>query len=140
MALATKENILTYIPQRDPICLVHSIYECSEEAVKTGFKVEAGHFFVNGNVLSEAGIIENLAQSCAAQAGYVCSLRNIPPKVGFIANIKDLIIHSLPPVNSEIITVVKQKAFVMNVSLVIVSSTYNGKPVAECEMKIFIQE
>lgn len=140
MALVTKQNILNYIPQREPICLVHSIYECSEEGVTTGFKVETGHFFVNGNALSEAGIIENLAQSCAAQAGYVCSLRNIPPKVGFIANIKDLEIHSLPPIGEEIITVVKQKAFVMNVSLVIVSSTCNGKPVAECEMKIFIQE
>ena len=140
MALATKENILTYIPQRDPICLVHTIYECSEESVKTGFMVEADHFFINENALSEAGIVENLAQSCAAQAGYVCSLRNIPPKVGFIANIKDLKIHSLPPVNAEVITVVKQKAFVMNVSLVIATSTCNGEPVAECEMKIFIQE
>lgn len=140
MALVTKENILNYIPQRNPICLVHSIYECSDESVKTGFVVEADHLFVNNNSLSEAGIIENLAQSCAAQAGYVCSLRNLPPKVGFIANIKDLKIHSLPKVNSEIITVVKLKAFVMNVTLVIASSTCNGEPVADCEMKIFIQE
>jgi len=66
MALATKENILTYIPQRDPICLVHTIYECSEESVKTGFLVEADHFFINGikdllyfrllNILSRAGV------------------------------------------------------------------------------------
>ena|SRR5688572_14329465 len=140
MALVTKENILKYIPQRDPICLVHSIYECSEEGVKTGFLVEADHFFVNDGHLTEAGIVENLAQSCAAQAGYVCSLRNIPPKVGFIANIKDLKIHSLPPLNAEVITEVVKKAFVMNVTLVLAKSTCNGEPVAECEMKIFIQE
>lgn len=140
MALVTKENILDYIPQRDPICLVHSIYESTEQRVKTGFTVEANHFFVSDNKLSEAGIIENLAQSCAAQAGYMCSLKNMPPKVGFIANIKDLKIHSLPPVNSEIITEVTLKAFVMNVTLVIATSTCNGEPVADCEMKIFIQE
>lgn len=140
MALVTKEQILNYIPQRNPICLVHSIYECSEETVKTGFVVEADHLFIDKGHLSEAGIIENLAQSCAAQAGYVCSLRNMPPKVGFIANIKDLKIHNLPPVNSEVITRVKLKAFVMNVTLVIATSTYNDIPVAECEMKIFIQD
>ena len=139
MALVTKENILNYIPQRNPICLVHSIYESNEQKVKTGFVVEADHFFVSDNKLTEAGIIENLAQSCAAQAGYVCSLKNMPPRVGFIANIKDLRIHSLPSVNSEIITEITLKAFVMNVTLVIAASTCNGEPVAECEMKIFVQ-
>jgi predicted hotdog family 3-hydroxylacyl-ACP dehydratase len=140
MALVTKESILNYIPQRDPICLVHSIYECSDELSKTGFVVEEDHFFVNNGYLTEAGIIENLAQSCAAGAGYNSSLKNQPPKVGFIANIKDLVIHSLPKVDSEIVTLVKLKAFVMNVTLVTVVSTCNGEPVAECEMKIFIQE
>lgn len=140
MALVTKENILNYIPQREPICLVHSIYECSEELSKTGFKVEEGHFFVSDGVLTEAGIVEHMAQSVAAGAGYISSLRGEKPKVGFIANIKDLEIHSQPKVNSEIITTVKLKAFVMNVTLVIVSSVCNGEPVAECEMKIFIQE
>ncbi len=140
MALVTKENILNYIPQRDPICLVHTIYESNDEATKTGFKVEEDHFFVSNGCLTEAGVIENLAQSCAAGAGYNISLKNQPPKVGFIANIKDLVIHSLPKVNSEVITEVKLKAFVMNVTLVIVKSSCNGKPIAECEMKIFIQE
>lgn len=140
MALVTKQNILNYIPQREPICLVHSIYECSEQGGKTGFHVEGDHFFVRDGQLSEAGIIENLAQSCAAHAGYICSLRDLPPKVGFIANIKDLKILSLPPVNSELITEIILKAYVMNVTLVVATSSYNGQPVAECEMKIFIQE
>ena len=140
MALVTKENILNYIPQRDPICLVHKIYECNDQSTKTGFTVEEDHFFVSNGNLSEAGIVENLAQSCAAGAGYNSSLKNQPPTVGFIANIKDLVIHSLPKVNSEVITEVKLKAYVMNVTLVTVKSSCNGHPVAECEMKIFIQE
>jgi predicted hotdog family 3-hydroxylacyl-ACP dehydratase len=140
MALVTKENILNYIPQREPICLVHTIYECTEEMSKTGFRVEEGHFFVSDGALTEAGIVEHMAQSCAAGAGYISNLRGEKPKVGFIANIKDLEIHSLPKVNSEIITEVKLKAFVMNVTLVIVKSTCNGQPISECEMKIFIQQ
>ena len=47
MALVSKKNIFNYIPQRDPICLVHNIYECTEEISKTGFKIEEDHFFVS---------------------------------------------------------------------------------------------
>ena len=140
MVLVSRENILEYIPQREPICLVHTIYECTPESVKTGFKVEENHLLVNDGCLTEAGITENMAQSSAAHAGYLARQQNLPPKVGFIGNIKDLVIHQLPAVNSEVITEIKIKAFVMNVTLVTAVSTCNGKPVAECEMKIFLQE
>lgn len=140
MELVNRQHIFEYIPQRDPICLVHTIYESSAEHVKTGFFVEEGHLLVSEGCLTEAGITENLAQSAAAHAGYIARQQNMPPKVGFIGNIKDLQIHSLPPVNREVITEVRIKAFVMNVTLVTASSTCNGAPVATCEMKIFLQE
>lgn len=140
MVLVSREHIFEYIPQRDPICLVHTIYESTPESVKTGFVIEQDHVFVNNGVLTEAGITENLAQSAAAHAGYIARQQNLPPKVGFIGNIKDLKIDYLPKVNEEVITEVKIKAFVMNVTLVTVTSTCNGKLVASCEMKIFLQE
>lgn len=140
MALVTRENIFDYIPQRDPICLVHSIYECTSGYIKTGFVVECNHLLVSNGKLTEAGITENMAQSAAAQAGYLARQKNETPKVGFIANIKDLKIHSLPVINSEIMTEVKIKANIMNVTLVEATSACNGIPVASCEMKIFLQE
>lgn len=140
MALVTRENIFEYIPQRNPICLVHTIYESTDDSVKTGFKVEEGHLLVENGALTESGIAENLAQSAAAHAGYIARQHKMPPKVGFIGNIKDLVIHQLPKVGTELITEVKIKAFVMNVTLVIATSTCNGQPIASCEMKIFLQE
>jgi predicted hotdog family 3-hydroxylacyl-ACP dehydratase len=140
MALATKETIFNYIPQRDPICLVHSIYECNDQGIKTGFIVENGHIFVSDNKLTEAGIVENLAQSAAAQAGYLSVANNVPPKVGFIANIKDLKILKFPEVGSEIITQIKIKTQVFNVTLIEAASSVNNEPIAVCEMKIFLQE
>jgi predicted hotdog family 3-hydroxylacyl-ACP dehydratase len=120
--------------------MVHTIYEATSESSKTGFKIEESNIFVSDGQINEAGIVEHMAQSVAAGAGYMTSLRNEKPKVGFIANIKDLEIHFLPKLNSEIITEVKLKAYVMNVTLVTITSTCNGEPVAECEMKVFIQE
>ncbi|MGZ3885668.1 MAG: hydroxymyristoyl-ACP dehydratase [Bacteroidia bacterium] len=138
--LATKETIFQYIPQRDPICLVHCVYECSFQASKTGFLVEPDHIFVANSKLSEAGVIENLAQSVAAQAGYLTVINNQQPKLGFIANIKNLEIFSLPPVHSEVITHITVKSQVMNFTLIEAASFANGQPVAVCEMKIFLQE
>lgn len=140
MALVTRENIFEYIPQRDPICLVHTIYTCNNEGITTGFTIEEEHLLVNEGKLTEAGITENLAQSAAAQAGYLARQLNREPKVGFIGNIKDLKISFLPSVGSEIFSEVKIKALVMNVTLVEAKSVCQGKEVASCEMKIFLQE
>ena len=140
MALVNREHITEYIPQRDPICLVHTIYECNSEEIKTGFFIESNHLLVSENKLMEAGITENMAQSAAAHAGFLARLNNEAPKVGFIGNIKDLKIVQLPVVGSEVITQIKIKAHVMNVTLIEASSNCNGQPVASCEMKIFLQE
>lgn len=140
MPLVNREHIFEYIPQRDPICLVHTIYEITTESVRTGFNIEEGHLLVSNGFLTEAGITENMAQTAAAHAGYLASQQNTAPKVGFIGNIKDLQIHELPAINCELITEVKIKAFVMNVTLITASSVCNGRPVASCEMKIFLQE
>lgn len=140
MALVTREHIFEYIPQRDPICLVHTIYECNEESSKTGFFIEEGHLLVHDGKLTEAGITENMAQSAAAQAGYLARIHNQTPKVGFIGNIKNLKINLLPPVGTEVITNMKMKAFIMNVTLVEIVSSLNGSEIASCEMKIFLQE
>lgn len=140
MTLVTREHIFDYIPQRNPICLVHTIYECSPDDVTTGFYIEEGHLLVHNGQLTEAGIAENMAQSAAAQAGYLARQQNQAPKVGFIGNIKGLKINSLPLVGTEIITKVKMKAFVMNVTLVEAVSVVNGSEIASCEMKIFLQE
>ena len=53
MALVGRQNIFDYIPQRDPICLVHTIYQCTPELIQTGFNVEKTHLLVGNEKLSE---------------------------------------------------------------------------------------
>ena len=62
------------------------------------------------------------------------------PRVGFIANIKNLVINFLPEAGNEILTEVKTKTQVMNVSIIEANSYCNNQLVASCEMKIFLQE
>lgn len=138
--IVNSESILQFIPQRPPIVLISRIYQSDEEKVITGFDITNEHIFTQNNVLTESGIIENMAQTAASRAGYEAVKNNSKPAVGFIGNIKDLVIHFLPPANNELLTEVVTKTQVMNVSIIEAKSYCQNKLVASCEMKIFLQE
>lgn len=138
--LVNADTILQYIPQRPPIVLISKIYKCDETSGITGFDIINEHIFTLNGKLTESGIIENMAQTAASMAGYAAVIKKSSPPVGFIANIKNLIINFLPESGNEILTEVRQKTKVMNVSIIEVNSYCNNKLVASCEMKIFIQD
>ena len=138
--IVNSDTILQYIPQRPPMVLISRIYKCDEASVITGFDIVDDHIFTQQGLLTESGIIENMAQTAASMAGYEAVVKKFQPRVGFIANIKDLIIHQLPKSGFELLTEVKPKAQVLNVSIIEANSYCNNQLVASCEMKIFIQE
>lgn len=138
--LVNSDTILQYIPQRPPIVLISRIYKCDEASVITGFDIIDEHILTQNGKLTESGIIENMAQTAASMAGYEAVINKSQPRVGFIANVKNLVINYLPESGNEILTEVKAKTQVMNVSIIEASSYCNDKLVATCEMKIFLQE
>lgn len=140
MSLVSIENITEYIPQRAPIVMVDTIEYCEGNKTITTFKVQPDNIFVKNGFLQEPGIIENIAQTAAAKAGYEVKKLGAEPLVGFIGAVKDLLIHDLAPVGSTIETTVTLKMEVMGVTLIEGKSTCNGKDIASCEMKIILQK
>lgn len=138
--IVNSDTILQYIPQRPPIVLISRIYKCDEASVITGFDIVNEHILTQNGKLTESGIVENMAQTAASMAGFEAVVNKSQPRVGFIANIKNLVINYLPEAGNEILTEVKTKTQVMNVSIIEASSYCNNKLVATCEMKIFLQE
>lgn len=139
-AIVDSDQILNYIPQRPPIVLVSRIYKADEASIITGFDITNDHIFTQNGKLTESGIVENMAQTAASRAGYEAVKNNAKPAVGFIGNIKDLVIHYLPEAGNEVLTEVMTKTQVMNVSIIEAKSYCNNQLVATCEMKIFLQE
>ena len=138
--IVNSDSILNYIPQRPPMVLISRIYKCDEVSVITGFDIVDAHILTQKGKLTESGIVENMAQTAASMAGYEAVVKNTKPRVGFIANIKNLVIHHLPESGNEIITEVATKTQVMNVSIIEAKSYCKNELVATCEMKIFLQE
>jgi 3-hydroxyacyl-[acyl-carrier-protein] dehydratase len=135
--LATRQDITNYIPQRAPIVMIHNLVEANDEEVKTQLLIEPDNVFVDHGFFAEPGLVENIAQTAAALVGYQCAKKNWPIPIGYIAAIKDLKVHELPPQNSLVTTSVRITNKVMDVTVVEGHVELDGKILCSCEMRIF---
>lgn len=142
--LVQGEDILKFIPQRDPIVMVDSLFACEEKSATTGLSVsKVDDLFLDQGKLLESGLIEHMAQSCAIHAGYAPILAqhqsDKKPSVGFIAEVKSLVVHQLPSSERNLKTTIKVVNEVMNIIVVRCETQDESGPVCSCEMKIFLQ-
>ncbi len=138
--LVNSEEILAYIPQRPPIVMVDVLYNASLKSATSGFLIKENNIFLKGDYLDSPGLIENIAQTAAASAGYQFKKNAMPVKIGFIGSIKKLRINHWPKVGEELLTTIDEVNEVMSVKIIEGKITSNGKEVATCEMKIFLME
>lgn len=136
--MSLEENILNLIPQRPPFVMVDKLLDWSENHLRTSFSVKPDNIFVENNEFREPGLIENIAQSAAAGAGYAVRLNNKKVAVGYIGAIKNLEIFGLPKINDELFTEVNIENRVFDVTIISGVITCNNMILARCEMKIFI--
>lgn len=137
--LATKANITEYIPQRPPMVMVHDLLEASESHAITRLAIEDTNIFVKDGVFTEPGLVENIAQTAAAQVGYQCALKKIPVPIGYIAAVKNLEITRLPGKDSPITTTIRITNQVLDVTVAEGKVEQNGSICCICEMRIFVK-
>ena len=138
--IANENEILDYIPQKPPMVMIGKLLRVEGKRTITSFLISKENLFCEGGEFLEAGLIENIAQTAAAGAGYRSILKNELPPPGFIGGIKNLIIHSLPRVGDLLITEVSVEHEVFDATVINGKITVNEKAVAECEMKIFLSK
>ena len=131
-------DILTLIPQRPPFIAVDKLISCDEIKTESSFSIFNDSIFAENGELSEAGIIENFAQTCAARLGYLN--KNDAVKIGMIGSIDDFQIFSCPKVNSTLFTTVSVSAELMNILLIEGKSISEDNIIATCRMKIFLTD
>ncbi len=135
----THLHIQEYIPQRPPIIMIDKIVDISESKVVCEFQVKRDNLFVAEGELLEPGIIENIAQTIAAGAGYRPKVKNEKVKLGYIAAIKNLNIHTLPSVGDVLSTSVQIVNEVFSVTIVQGEVICGSRKIADCEMRIYIE-
>jgi predicted hotdog family 3-hydroxylacyl-ACP dehydratase len=135
-----QHNILTLIPQRAPFVMVDKLLRCDGEGAKTNFRVTEDNVLTENGYFSEAGLMENIAQTAAAKAGYEAITHSKPVEVGYIGAVKNLEIFGLPKTGDELITDIKIENHIFDVTVITGTVRCNGTVMATCEMKIFISK
>jgi len=138
--MITAENIETLIPQKPPFVMVDRLTSFSETSTTTTFGIRADNIFVKNGVFKEPGLVENIAQTAAARAGYVSRTENKPVLVGYIGAVNSLQVFLLPKTGDELITEITIENQIFDVTLISGKISCNGQLVAQCKMKIFINQ
>jgi len=138
MKIIQGEAIKDLIPQRYPMILIDAIYRATETEAETGLTITDGLMFCSDGFFSEPGLVEHIAQSASALAGYKAKIRNEPTPIGFIGEVKKFHIHFLPRIGDTLHTHIQIVSEVGGISLLKAETKVNGAVTAQGKMKIFI--
>ncbi|MDR0295458.1 MAG: pseudouridylate synthase [Prevotellaceae bacterium] len=134
-------DILTLIPQQPPFVMVDKLLSCDYKTTKTALTVRKENIFFDKGVLAEAGLIENIAQTCATRVGEISNqMSNNSVKIGFIGMIRNLEIARLPKAGETLVTQVDLIEEIFQMSLVNATVSIEDEIITSCEMKISITD
>ena len=137
MSKTNEENILSLIPQRPPFVMIDKLVNSDDTGSSSTFLVKEDNLLLSDGKFSEAGLVENIAQTAAARAGYAVARQNEQVKIGYIGAVKNLEIFALPEVNDLLETEIKIENQIFDVTVISGKVLCKGRLLAQCEMKIF---
>lgn len=116
--------------------MVDEVVSCEGCDAVTIFRLTPGNILIDGDRLSVAGIIENMAQSCAARMGCVDWMRGEPIKIGYVGDVKGCSIVRRPRIGETLHTHVHIVEKVLSLMLAEVTVSSDDEPIASARMKI----
>lgn len=133
-------QVLEIIPQKNPFVMVSTLESASEKELTTTFTIEENNVLNENGEFSTPGLIENIAQSCAAGFGYLARKANAAPKIGFIGSVSKLNAYSNPKIGDTIKTEITVITVFENITMIKGTNYLNETKLVECEMKIVITD
>lgn len=134
-------DVHTLLPQQEPFVMIGQMLHVDMNNVKTSTEILMSNIFVEGETLDASGIIENIAQTCAARIGYINQyILKKGIQIGFIGAIKNFLAYSLPKVGERIETSVTINEEVFGMLLATAQVSTSDRLIASTEIKIAIKE
>ena len=129
------------LPQKEPFVMISKLVHFDISNTKTETLISEENIFVDNGLFNASGLIENIAQTCAARIGYVNKyILKKGIQIGFIGSIRNLSIFELPKVGDVISTTVDVIEEVFGMTLASSRITLNGRTIVETEIKIAVRE
>ena len=118
--------------------MVDKLIFVGDKKVITNFLIKRDNVFCFDGIFSEAGLIENMAQTAAAGIGAKPVTADEKPPIGFIGGIRRLKIYTLPEAGQKITTTIQIEHEIFDATIVRGQVFMNESILAECELKIFL--
>lgn len=130
------------LPQREPFIMVSQLLHYDEVVTITRFSVSADNLFCRQGRLVSSGLIENIAQTCAARIGYINKfILHRDVNIGYIGAVRNLVIHLLPKIGDTLQTRIEVNGSSFGITMAHGEiHLADGTLVAEGEMKIALSE
>ncbi len=134
-------DIHELLPQQEPFVMVGRVTSFTDRVLETETVVDAANIFVEDGRFTSTGLIENIAQTCAARIGYINKyilLKGI--QVGVIGAIRDLHVSREPRVGETLHTRLEVREEIFGMILADAWVTCGDEEIVSTNIKIALQK
>ena len=132
-----KIDIQELLPQRPLFVMVDHLTDYSETQSSCDLTIREDNVFCEDGELAAAGLVEHIAQTCAARLGYYNKyILKTGVRLGFIGEVKDLDIVRLPRQGERINTTITVIQEIFDVTLVNAEVRVGTEVIATTRLKI----
>lgn len=129
------------LPQQEPFVMVSRLVHLDDVRTICETDIHADNIFVEHGHFSASGLIESIAQTCAARMGYINKIllkRDV--QIGFIGAIRNLEVYALPKAGRQITIIVDVKDEVFGITLASAVVKDSERMLMSTEIKIAIKQ
>lgn len=139
--MTTSNSIFDFIPQRWPFLMVDTVVEADENSCTTEFTITDDSILIENGKLMACGIVEHMAQSASAHAGYMARQNGAETApVGLIGEVKNFRLVRLPELKETLRTQIVLGLSVNGVTTVKATTCAGDEKIAEGTFKIVIED
>ena len=128
------------IPQRPPFVMIDKLLSCDMVVTTTELEVREDNIFVADGRLTAEGLMENIAQTCAARMGYINLSNGEKVKIGVIGAVNSFDIFQTPKVGERIVTTIEVIEELFQITLVKAFVRCGDETIAQANMKIALMD
>ena len=120
-------DVHTVLPQQEPFVMIGSLTHFELRTSTTETLIKEDNIFVDNGCFSASGMMENIAQTCAARIGFYNKyILHKDVQVGFIGAVRDFKVYGLAPVGAVITTQVDVVEEIFGMTLARATVTASG--------------
>ena len=133
-------GLLELLPQRPPFVMLDRVLSCDGQRTLAELTVREDNLFFSSGHLSVPGMIEGIAQTCAARIGYLSLKAGGTVKIGVIGAISRLEVKRTPLLGETIVFGIEIMEEVFQMTLVHATVCVGDDTLCDAQMKIALTE